>query len=120
MKVSRQVNSSLEPAIRIRLCKSPGRFLDVQREFYRGDPNYVPPLTFVDRWKITPRISVFMRSNQTGFFVAHRDHQIVGRISTTRNLSHDEYHGDRVGFFGHFEARDARVAHALLDHASSW
>lgn len=113
-------DSRRDPAISIRPCKSARGFLEVQRKFYEHDPHYVPPLTAVERWRITPLTSTFLRSNEVGLFVANRDGRAVGRISVTRNPSHDAHHGDNVGFFGHFEACDSTVAHALLDHAASW
>ena len=52
--------------------------------------------------------------------MATRGGQPVGRISAVRDQLHDDFHGDRIGFFGHFEAADQAAAHALLDHASAW
>jgi GNAT superfamily N-acetyltransferase len=41
-------------------------------------------------------------------------------VSTCRDRLHDEFHGDRIGFFGHFEAADAGVASDLVEHAAAW
>ncbi|HEY2932687.1 MAG TPA: hypothetical protein VGK99_13165 [Acidobacteriota bacterium] len=122
LRLGQQVDTEPAPvrSVEIFPCHAPVRFLNLQREFYRGDPNYVPPLTLVDRWRITPWTSAFLRRNEVGFFVARSNGHAVGRISVARNRAHDEYYGDRVGFFGHFEARDGNVAHALLDHAAAW
>ena len=106
--------------IEIKACTSPARFLNAQREFYRGDPNYVPPAVLLDRWRLTPFTSVFMKENQVALFLAYRDGEVVGRISATRHAAHDQFHGDHVGFFGHFEARDEAAAHQLLDRACLW
>lgn len=99
---------------------SPRRFLDAQRVFYRGDPHYVPPLTLAETWQIDPRKNEFFRRAEATFVIAERGGEVVGRISAVRNSVHDEFHGDRVGFFGHFEAADEDAAGALLDHAASW
>ena len=106
--------------IEVRLCASPARFLNAQRNFYQDDPNYPPPVTLLDRWRLTPFTSAFIKANQVALFLAYCKGEIVGRISATRNLAHDQFHGDRVGFFGHFEARDEATAHQLLDHACRW
>jgi len=106
--------------IEVRQCNSPAHFLKAQNAFYEGDRNYVPPVVLLDRWRLTPFTSVFMKANQVALFLAHREGEVVGRISVTRSPAHDQFHGDRVGFFGHFEARDQAAAHALLDHASQW
>ena len=108
------------PSLVVEPLSNPGKFLDIQRRFYRGDPNYVPPLTFLDKSKIDRRNHPFFEHADVGLFVARRGPETVGRISVTRDRLHDEFHGDRIGFFGHFEAADEPSAHALLDHASSW
>jgi GNAT superfamily N-acetyltransferase len=99
---------------------SPRRFLDLQRAFYRGDPNYVPPMTTFEAWQVDRKKNPFFAHAEVGLWVARRGGEVVGRISTTRDRLHDEFHGDRVGFFGHFEARDAGVAQALVRHAAGW
>ena len=42
-----------------------------------------------------------------GDVAAFAGERCVGRISTCRDRLHDEFHGDRIGFFGHFEAAKA-------------
>jgi GNAT superfamily N-acetyltransferase len=118
--IATAARSMRDPRIQILSCKSASRFLDLQRKFYEGDPHYIPPLTAIERWRITSLTSSFLRANEVGFFVAHRDRRVVGRISATRNFAHDDYHGDKVGFVGHFEAFDKDAAHALFDHAIEW
>lgn len=105
--------------VEVSAVHAPGRFLQLQRAFYRGDPHYVPPMS-VDRWQVDPRKNPFFERAEGNFLVATRHGQPVGRVSAVRNLVHDEFHGDRVGFFGHFEASDEAAAHALLDAASIW
>ncbi len=101
-------------------ARSPRRFLDLQRRFYRGDPHYVPPLTLADSWQVDRRKNPFFEHGEAEFWIAQRDGVPVGRISAARDALHDEFHGDRVGFFGHFEAGDQDAAHALLDRAATW
>lgn len=106
--------------VAIRPVRSARQFLDLQRAFYRGDPNYVPPVTIAESWQLEPKKSPFFEHAQVECFAAYRGNECVGRISTTRDRLHDEFHGDAVGFFGHFEARDQAAAHALLRHAATW
>lgn len=106
--------------MRIDSIASPRQFLDAQRGFYRHDPHYVPPLTLVDAAALAPRKNAFFSRAQAGFWLARDGRHVLGRISAVRNFVHDEFWGDRVGFFGHFEARDQEVATALLEHASAW
>jgi hypothetical protein len=42
-------------------------------------------------------------------------------VAAVHNRAHNEFHGDRVGFFGFFECEDdAEAAAALLDDAGAW
>ena len=106
--------------VEIEPCRSPRRFLAAQRAFYRGDPDWVPPLLLAEAGKLDPRKAPFFEHARAGFFLARRDGAIVGRISTCRDAAHDAFHGDRIGFFGHFEAMDRAASDALLDHARAW
>lgn len=108
------------PALVIRPLRDPGRFVDLQRRFYQGDPHFVPPMTFSEKWQVDPRKNPYFAHAEVELLAAYRDGQPVGRISAARDRLHDEFHGDRVGFFGHFEAADAEVAQALLSHAAAW
>jgi GNAT superfamily N-acetyltransferase len=112
--------ASTDPAVVVTPLHAPLRFLDVQRQFYRGDPHFVPLLASAEAWQIDPRKNPFFAHADAEFFVARRAGAIVGRISACRDRLHDEFHGDRVGFFGHFEAADAEAAQVLLRHAAQW
>ena len=120
VRLSQPSDGSQRGEIEVRECRSAARFLKAQCAFYHGDPNFVPPVVLLDRWRLTPLTSVFMKANQVGLFLAYRGGEVVGRISATRSPEHDHFHGDRVGFFGHFEARDEAAAHKLLEHACQW
>lgn len=106
--------------IAVRPAPSPRRFLDVPRLFYRGDPHYVPPMSVFDAWQVDPKKNPFFDHAEGAFWIAECGGHPIGRISAVRDRLHDEFHGDRIGFFGHFEAVDEEAAHILLDHAASW
>lgn len=48
-------------------------------------------------------------------YVAFRGGTAVGRVASIVNRVHNDFHGDRVGFFGFFDFTDARVARRLMD-----
>jgi GNAT superfamily N-acetyltransferase len=110
----------LRRTVDIRPVRSPAQFLDLQRDFYRGDADYVPPVTFVEKAQLDARKAPFFAHADVGLFAAFRDGRCVGRISACRDRLHDEFHGDRIGFFGHFEAADEDAAMALLEHAAAF
>ncbi len=108
------------PAPTIETAPSPKAFLELPRALYRADPHYVPPMTAFDVAKVDPRRHPFFEHADGEFWIARRGPEPVGRISAVRDRVHDEFHGDRVGFFGHFEAADAETAALLLETASNW
>ncbi|MEZ5962224.1 MAG: GNAT family N-acetyltransferase [Planctomycetota bacterium] len=106
--------------MRIEPARSPRAFLDAQRAFYRGDPAYVPPLTLIDQAQLSPTKNAFFARAKVGLWLAFDGRRCVGRVSTVRNFVHDEFWGDRVGFFGHFEANGPDATRALIEHARTW
>jgi hypothetical protein len=63
----------------------------------------------------------FYRRAERQLWVAYRNGVPVGRIGAVENRAHNEFHGDRVGFFGFFESTDdPEVARRLLDVAAEW
>ena len=72
--------------------------------------------TLLDRHK-----NPFFEHAEAEYFLAERDGTVVGRIAAISNRLHNEFHGDRVGFFGFFECGyDDAVAGALFDAAAAW
>lgn len=97
------------------------RFITSQWQFYRGDPNWVPPL-IVDRLKVLDEArNPFYQHAQQALFLAEEDGKIVGRIAAITNELHNQTHQDAIGFFGFFECVDRQeVADALFAQAESW
>ena len=98
-----------------------GDFIDLPWRINRGDPSWVPPLRMALRTALDRSRHPFHRHATVAYFLARRGEEPVGRIAAIVNHRHNEYHQDRVGFFGLFESiRDEGVAQALLDAAASW
>lgn len=98
-------------------------FVTLPWRLYRGDPNWVPPLIGEEHKLLDPtRGNPFYRHAVIALFLA-RDGtgEPVGRIAALENRAHNDFHGDRVGFFGFFEcADDPEVARALVGAARDW
>jgi hypothetical protein len=63
----------------------------------------------------------FYQSAERELFLALRGGRPVGRIAAIENRRHNEFHQDRVGFFGFFECtEDEEAAGALLGSAAAW
>ncbi len=97
------------------------RFIKFQWKIYEGDPNWVPPL-IMDRKKILSKEkNPFFKHSEAEYFLAERNGELVGRIAAIKNDLHNQYHKDKVGFFGFFECiNDHEVANALFDAAKDW
>lgn len=86
-----------------------------------GDPNWVPPLRRNLETALDGNKHPFHRHATVAYFLAERAGRPVGRIAAILNRRHNEYHGDRVGFFGLFECEpDRDTASALFDAAAGW
>lgn len=84
-------------------------------------PAWVPPLLSEERKRIDPKRNPFFGHGTVQLFLAHKDGQPAGRIAAIDNALHNEFHGEKVGFFGLFESiEDQEVASALLEKAADW
>jgi len=63
----------------------------------------------------------FFEHAEAEYLLAERDGVILGRIAAIANRLHNEFHHDKVGFFGFFESvNEQAVAEALLDAVAEW
>lgn len=96
-------------------------FLGLPYRLYRGHPYWVPPLRIVEKATFDRRRNPFFRHAAVEHFLARRGTQIVGRIAAIHNRLHNETYGDRVGFFGFFDAEnDPEAVIALVEAARAW
>ncbi len=106
---------------RVETEKDLARFIDLPYRLHRRDLNWVPPFKAEVKKLLDRRANPFFAHAEADYFVAERDGEVVGRIAAIHNRLHNEYHHDRVGFFGFFETiNDFPVARALLDAAADW
>lgn len=90
------------------------KFIKLPFAIYKGDPLWVPPLiserkAFFDRKK-----NPFYRAAKTRLFMARKGEEFLGRIATCINYSYNEYHQDKIGFFGFFDVFENYDVAALL------
>jgi GNAT superfamily N-acetyltransferase len=96
-------------------------FIDLPYRLYRDQPHFVPPLRRERRDLFDKAHHPFFRHAEGAFFLARRNGQPVGRIEAIVNHAHNQFHDDRVGFFGAFESENDRaVSDALLERAARW
>jgi GNAT superfamily N-acetyltransferase len=96
-------------------------FINLPYRLYRDQPHFVPPLRRERRDLFDKAHHPFFRHAEGAFFLARRNGQPVGRIEAIVNHAHNQFHDDRVGFFGAFESENDRaVSDALLERAARW
>lgn len=96
------------------------QFLDVVDDVYRGDPNYVRPLDFDLRQRLSPKNPFFQHAEGI-LLTARRGGRVVGRATAQVDREHLARYRDDVGFFGFFDTiDDQEVAAALLESAARW
>jgi hypothetical protein len=100
----------VEPAVGRRRLR---QFVELPYEMYAADPHFVPPLRRDEYARLSPAHPFFEHGDIMPW-VALRDGRVVGRVAAIDDRRHNERHGERVTWFGFFEAADAEAAGALL------
>lgn len=114
-----------DPA-RLRIEPEQGRrdrraFVGLPYRLYRDDPVWVPPVRMAERALMDRRKNPFFEHGAVEHFLARRGTRVVGRIAAIENRRHNEFHEDRIGFFGFFDVEpDPEAARALLLAADAW
>jgi GNAT superfamily N-acetyltransferase len=81
----------------------------------------VPPLKSDVRLLFDRARNPFFEHAEVESFLALRGDRVLGRIAAIENRAHNDFHGDKVGFFGFFECEDdLEAAGALFDQAAAW
>jgi len=85
------------------------------------DPQWVPPLRFMQAQQLNPKKNPWFDHGEAAFFVALKDNKPIGRISAQIDRTHLELRNDATGFFGFFECVDDQdTANALFHAATQW
>jgi hypothetical protein len=88
---------------------------------YKNDPCWVPPLVSMQRHKLDKTKNVTWQHMEGEYFIAWRGDKPVGTIAAFVNHRHNDFHNERIGFFGCFEVHDDQeAANALLDTAAEY
>ena len=96
-------------------------FIKLPWKIYKGDPNWVPPLIGERKDFLTPGKNAELEFIDFQLFLAMRGDEPVGRISAHINHRHNQFHNEKMGFFGFFEStNDPEVAAALFEAAENW
>jgi hypothetical protein len=106
---------------KVQTKKSLKEFILLPWEIYEDDPNWVPPLIREVKEKIDTHKNPFFEFSEMTLFLAYRGSAPAGRIAAVLNKNHNEFHDEKVVFFGLFECKeDQEAAKALLDAVVDW
>ena len=105
----------------VRTSRDKREFIELPYRLYRGDQHWIAPLRIAQKDMLNTERHPFYKTSDAEMFLAERDGRTVGRIMAILNHAHNEFHGERVGFFGFFEVEnDREAAAALVDAARDW
>ena len=90
----------------VRSARDRRQFLELPYRLYRNHPHWIAPLRIAQKDVLNTRRHPFYKTSDAELFIAHRDGRVVGRIMAIVNHAHNEFHNERVGFFGFFEVED--------------
>ena len=96
-------------------------FMKYPYRHYKHNPCWVPPLLMDQKVLLNPDKHPFYEHAKTQFFLARKKGKPVGRIAAIIDEKHIEFHEEKTGFFGFFEAiEEYDVAEKLLTAARDW
>ncbi|GAB4442694.1 MAG: GNAT family N-acetyltransferase [Anaerolineae bacterium] len=88
---------------------------------YADDPLWVPPLVSQRRFAFDREHNPIFDYVDADCFIAWRGGRPVGTVAAAINHRHNDFHNERIGFFGHFDVyEDPEAADALLNTAIDW
>ncbi len=96
------------------------QFIRFPWRVYKGNPNWVPPLTSEVKFVLSDK-NPFFHHAEAAYFLARDGDEVFGRIAAIIDRNHINIHNEQAGFFGFFECLpEPAVARALLDAAAQW
>lgn len=96
-------------------------FLNLEREVYRDDPYWVPPLWQVRREMVGFKHHPFYDDADRQALLVRRGDNVVGRVLAIINHGHNRRHDEQRGFFGFFECLDdIEASNELFATALRW
>lgn len=97
------------------------KFVQFQRELYKGEPNFVPPMLQDELNSYDAHVNPAFEFCEAVFYMAYRGQEPVGRVAGIINHRFNEEHDQHQCRFGYCDFVDDReVSRALLDAVAAW
>ncbi len=95
------------------------RFIKFPFKLYKDDPLFTAELIHDQKVHLSEK-NPFFRTATIKLFLAYKEGKPAGRVATIVNPAHNDYHNEKVLFFGLYEAvDDIDVAGALMDRVEA-
>ena len=115
----KQTNESLQ-IVEVEGKSALNDFIRLPWSLYIDDPMWVPPLVLERRMQLSPANPFFDHAEYCSW-IAIRNGNPVGRISTQIDRLYLDHHQNATGFFGMLESEDnARTFQLLFETAEAW
>jgi len=112
---------NLENIEKVTSSRDRKEFLDFPYRHYKDDKYWVPPLYMEQKKLIDTKKNPFYLNADIELFLARKNGKVVGRIAAIEDRRFNEYHDNKVGFFGFFECiNDQHIAGQLFQAAENW
>ncbi|MDA8697387.1 N-acetyltransferase [Rhodopirellula sp.] len=96
-------------------------FLQLERDLYRDDPHWVPPIWQVRKELCGFKPHPFYQDAQCKAFIVELDGRVVGRVVAIINHGHNRLYKEKRGFFGFYECENhLNASNTLLSAAGQW
>lgn len=96
------------------------RFVHYPFQLYADNPFWAPPFLLSEMQRLNPKKNPFFKHASYEAFLARDGDELRGRVSVFVDRVHNKAHGEKIAFFGHFEAADKEAALALYERAEQW
>ena len=97
------------------------KFIQLAWDLNQKDPSWIPPLRLTIEDSLDTKKNPFYKHAKVRLWNAYKDGRQVGRISACVDTRHNEFHDEKVGFWGFLEcANDPALSNALLKQAEIW
>ena len=97
------------------------KFINFPYQLYEDTPNWIPPLRLDQKNIFNPQKNSVLQHCEYRLLLLYQTDQIIGRIAVYINHVANDYWGEKIGFFGHYECiDDQKAAHFLLNFAETW
>ncbi|MDW7681016.1 MAG: hypothetical protein SCK70_10650 [bacterium] len=97
------------------------KFINFPYQFYQNSPHWIAPLKLDQKNIFNPDKNSMLQRCDYQLMLLIKADRSVGRIAIYLNRVANDYWGEKIGFFGHYECIDDQVAaNELLQAAQLW